>query len=174
MSNTTDSTTDLTTLDITQEDVTSAVNNNWEEIAPQLDLDPGDEPDWIEHIGLTSDVTEQGRFYCAGQEWMVLYDDQANELACQLILDSLWAFNPSFLAGATGIDEVVLQDLIDNGRCEDNNAAVTALIKGTCGLDTFVDKALSADGRGHFISGYDSEEHEIVVYGMNLYFYRLN
>ena len=46
-------------------------------------------------------------------------------------------------------------------KCEGANDAILALIKKTDGgLDGFVEDAISADGRGHFLSSYDGDENE--------------
>jgi hypothetical protein len=44
--------------------------------------------------------------------------------------------------------------------CEGCNDFFKAIIKGTCGLDKFVEDAIEADGRGHFLAYYDGEENE--------------
>ncbi len=53
---------------------------------------------------------------------------------------------------------------------ERSNDAVLSLVERTCGLDDFVEDAVSADGRGHFLSHYDGEENEQGEY----FIYRLN
>ena len=114
------------------------------------------------------------------QEWrdetghIVCTESEADELAYEYIMDSLWAFLPSFLAGETGIDIEVFEALVANGKCESNNDAVASLINSTCGVAEFVDAAIGADGRGHFIAHYDHEEHEVRVGGKNFYIYRVN
>ena len=104
----------------------------------------------------------------------VLTDEEANESAYDIIMDSLWAFNTSFLAGETGIDEDVFIALANNGKCESNNDAIASLIKSSCGLQVFVDSAVSVDGRGHFINTYDGNEHEVKVGRKTFYIYMVN
>ena len=107
--------------------------------------------------------------------YIICTDEEADELAYDYIVDSLWAFTPSFLAGETGIDIDVFEALAANGKCESNNDAIGSLIKSTCGLDEFVDSAISADGRGHFIAHYDHNEHEVKYVGdKTFYIYRVN
>ena len=105
------------------------------------------------------------------ENWLLATDSEADEHASELVLDSIWAFRPSFLSGATGIDQEVFEAIRANGRCEDNNNAIIAIIDSTCGITHFVAQAIQTEGRGHFISSYDGEEHEI---SGNLYLYRLN
>lgn len=51
--------------------------------------------------------------------------------------------------------------------CEGANGLVYALIDN---IDEFIEDAIIADGRGHFISYYDGVENEL----NDLYIYRLN
>ena len=62
-------------------------------------------------------------------EYRVLTDEEADELAYDYIMETLWAFSSSFLAGETGIDEEVFIALANNGKCEGNNDAIASLIK---------------------------------------------
>ena len=105
-------------------------------------------------------------------EYKVLTEDEADAEVRDYIEDILWAFNPSFLAGETGIDEEVFKPL--SNLCESANPAIKAIIDGTCGLDSFVEAAISADGRGHFLSHYDGVEEDIRVGEEYFLIYRIN
>jgi hypothetical protein len=94
-------------------------------------------------------------------DYLVCTDEEANSLTAEYIADSLWAFRADFLAEQTGVDFAVFEGLCS--QCESGNEAVLSLIEATCGLDYFVESAISADGRGQFLGQYDSEEHEVVV-----------
>ena len=113
-------------------------------------------------------------------EYRVLTDEEADELAYDCIMDSLWAFSSSFLAGETGVDEEVFVALANNGKCESNNDAIVSLIKqGNIQpqhdpLQGFVDSAVSVDGRGHFINSYDGNEYEVKVGRKTFYIYKVN
>lgn len=103
---------------------------------------------------------------------IVLTDDEADEAAAEYIKESLWAFNPSFLAGVTGVDQEVFEAIQANNRCENNNEAILRLVGDD--LDFLIEQAIGADGRGHFLNTYDGHEHEINVYdvtGRSQYFY---
>jgi len=103
--------------------------------------------------------------------YIVLTDEEADEMAKRDVLDSLWAFNADFLAGESGIDIEVFKAIQANGRCEDNNEAISRLI----GDETdFAEAAIRADGRGHFISHYDGNENEESVNGTTYFIYRIN
>jgi hypothetical protein len=41
-------------------------------------------------------------------------------------------------------------------------------------IDSLVEDAISADGRGHFLSSYDGDENEETVNGQTFYIYRTN
>lgn len=119
-----------------------------------------------------------GRIYQAlqddyeGEDVIVADDDNADRLTRECIEELLWAFTPEFLASETGLPEEVFQALADSGRCESNNEAIMALVEQTCGLEEFVSSAIDADGRGHFLSGYDGKEGEIEIDGDIYYVYR--
>ncbi len=104
-------------------------------------------------------------------DYLVLTDEEADEKAKEYILDTVWAFKPSFLADETGIDVEVFDAIQNNGRCESNNKAILSMIDDE---DGFVESAISADGRGHFLSGYDGNENEETVEGEIFYIYRQN
>ena len=56
---------------------------------------------------------------------IVCTDDEADEMAHDYIMETLWAFTPSFLAGETGIDIEVFEALAENlnaGLCQRLNA----------------------------------------------------
>ena len=56
---------------------------------------------------------------------------------------------------------------IQENICEGGNGLVKALISD---IDEFVDDAINADGRGHFMSSYDGAEYE----QDDLYIYRMS
>jgi hypothetical protein len=107
-----------------------------------------------------------------GGDYLVLTDEEADEKAKEAIIESLWAFNASFILGECGLDlsgEDALQKM-QGEMCEGAQDFITSLIEKTCGLDSFVESAISADGRGHFLASYDSEENE----EGNYFIYRIN
>jgi hypothetical protein len=112
------------------------------------------------------------RYLIDGTEYLVLTDSEADDLARQYILDSLWAFNAKFIASHTenGLDEDAVKALADmQGKlCESANLIVKALIVD---LDHFVNDAIMSDGRGHFMNSYDG--HEIEIDG-DTYAYRMD
>jgi hypothetical protein len=103
-------------------------------------------------------------------DWVLLDDDGANDMVKDYIRESLWAFNPEFLAGETGLSVEVFRAIQANDQCESNNEAIEAMVQATCGVQSLVDSAISADGRGHFLSSYDGNEYEVGGY----FLYRMN
>lgn len=104
-------------------------------------------------------------------DYLVLTDEEADEKAKEYILDSVWAFTPSFLSSFTGFDIEVFEAIQNNGRCESNNNAILSMIDDE---DDFVNDAITADGRGHFMSSYDGNENEESVNGTTYFIYRIN
>lgn len=106
------------------------------------------------------------------EDWLVLTDEEADDHTKDYIEDSLWAFNASFLAGQTGLPESAFFSL--NDACENGNETIMQMIQATCGIDSFVEAAISADGRGHFLARYDHEEREFNNGRITFYIYRIN
>jgi hypothetical protein len=104
-------------------------------------------------------------------EYTVYTEDEANEACAEQIKETVWAFNSNFLSGETGIAQEVFAAIQSNGKCESNNDAILSCISD---IDSFVIAAISADGRGHFLSQYDGEENEQTVFGNTFYLYRNN
>lgn len=106
-----------------------------------------------------------------GDKYMVLFEDEADERARDYIEDALWTFNSSFLSGETDVDEMVF-DCLREKRCESCNDAIRSIIDATCGMDDFVDSAISADGRGSYLNYCDGSEDEINVDGDICFIYK--
>ena len=130
------------------------------------------------HLGVNKDeITEQTYthynlpIFCIGsKEYAVGDDEQAGEALYEYIEQSVWAFRASFIARECNLPEAEGMIEAAQEKCEDANDGILAMIKGTCGLKSFVDSAESADGRGHFLSLYDSNENEVDGF----FIYRLN
>jgi hypothetical protein len=128
--------------------------------------DPSSPIDWEQysHCGLPV-------FRASGCEYAFAQSDNvADNAATEAIKESLWAFNSDFLAGETDLPSEVFAAL--SRDCESANDPILALVEKTCGLSSLVDSAIGADGRGHFLSPYDSDEIELEN-GCG-YLYRIN
>ena len=114
-----------------------------------------------------ANITHQDdHYYTFGnQEYMVLTDEEADDKVAEYIKETVWAFNPDFLARHSGIDREVFEKLQES--CETANDAIFKLIKN---FDDLVEDAIGTDGRGHFLSGYDGNENE----QGDFYLYRTN
>ncbi len=107
---------------------------------------------------ITESIYDSNTFAIHGEEYLVLDEDEREEMVTDYIRESLWAFNPGFLAGETDLPIEVFKALGE--RYEAGNDAVLKLIETTCGLEQFIEAAIDADGYGHFLSGYDGQEGE--------------
>lgn len=110
-------------------------------------------------------------------DYKVLTDEEADEETREVILESLWAFKADFIIRhtefwntCTGLEAMDAEDALEEMQgklCESANALVRALIAD---IDKFVEDAIDADGRGHFLAFYDGLEDESGKY----YVYRTN
>lgn len=114
----------------------------------------------------------------SGRTYKVFTGAEADEAAKEYIAASLWAFNADFVldhseaANALSVweraeAEEALQEM-QAKLCESATPLVRCLIAD---LDEFIDDAVRADGRGHFIAQYDGDEIEL---GGDLYAYRID
>lgn len=106
------------------------------------------------------------------EDYLVLTDDEANEKAKEYILDTLWAFNANFIVSECGLDYALIDmiEIYKKEKCKSANDAISSLIEKTCGLDTFVESAISVDGRGNFLNTYDDKE----IASGDYFIYRIN
>lgn len=122
---------------------------------PGEDLEPLTYDEWV--------------FDAGAAEYLIVTDDEADERAQESIRQSAWAFAPSFLVDylPDGVGTEVVEAL--QPKCEGANDAILSMIGDR--FEDFWTDAVAADGRAHFLSGYDGEEIE----GENgWYGYRVN
>ena len=104
---------------------------------------------------------DENIFEVESQEYMVLTDEEADEKTSESINDSVWAFNADFIIEHSEVldfDKASKTIVNTIGEmCENGNAAMKKLIDD---MDAFIEDAISADGRGHFLNTYDGEEYE--------------
>lgn len=103
-------------------------------------------------------------FELGNQEYAIGTDEEADAAAEADIRDSLWAFNASFILSECGLPGELEEAIqaFQESKCESANEAILALVEKCCegGVGAFAEAAVSADGRGHFLSSYDGEENE--------------
>lgn len=140
----------------------SDIDNKMKALAKFLNIDSKQ----IGTVGLSENTFETND----GEEFLILSDEEADSRAKDAILETVWAFRPEFLAAhlKEGVNQEVIELIQSNVKCEDNNKAILSLIDD---VDHFVDDAIRADGRGHFLSSYDGEEIELAH---NFFAYRIN
>jgi hypothetical protein len=98
-----------------------------------------------------------------GQEYAVAdNDDAADEAAAEAVMESLWAFRARFIAGhcTTKLNDKHIQAIekMQGEMCEGAGPIIEALLGNN--LDAAIDDAIESDGRGHFLSHQDGEEHD--------------
>lgn len=118
------------------------------------------------------EVLEVEEYYTnIDDDYLICTDEEADEKAAEYIKESVWAFNADFIVDHSNLPYEAI-DMIkhfQSTKCEDANETILALITD---FDDFVSDAISADGRGHFLSTYDGEENEETVNGETYYIYR--
>jgi hypothetical protein len=118
---------------------------------------------------------DNNQFSMGRQEWLVLTDEEADSMAEDYIRSSLWAFNLSFLQAhfkkeifSTALESI---EKMQRDLCEDSNEIIFCMISD---FDHLVSDAVLCDGRGHFLSPYDSVEEEVKIDNIYYYLYRTN
>jgi hypothetical protein len=148
----------------------SAESQGWEDkqivLALHLECNPDElSEETYDHYGLT-------RFSLGNQEYAIGTDSEADEAAKEYVKDSVWAFNASFILSECDLPSE-MEDAIkalQSDKCEGANDALLALVEKCTTLENFTQSAISADGRGHFLSGYAgdvNEEGDFFIYRLN-------
>ena len=130
---------------------------------------------------ITKSVFHGVSFECEDGEYYILTDMEAHEMCKDYIEETLWAFNASFLSAHMKADDDAIRALQNSGQCESLNPFLLSAIED---FDHFVNDAIMSDGRGHFLSSYDGEEHSETAYiskssdgsttGQDFYIYKIN
>lgn len=130
--------------------------------------------DFLSQFSSTED--DPNTFLYQDGEHLILKDDEADERAAEEIKESAWAFTTDFIfAHASKLpDDLHTRNAIQKLQedlCESANPITLALIDD---IDTFVEDAIAADGRGHFLNQWNGAENDINVNGTTYYLYRTN
>ena len=95
-----------------------------------------------------------------GEEFAIAMNDKEADKACyEYIENTIWAFSPYFLEQMTDVPAGIFEALHD--KCDLINEELQILVMSTCGMDCFVEQAISDDGRGYFIAICDGKEIEL-------------
>ncbi len=137
-----------------------------------------------EHLECSLDDLEQANydenlFELGVESYLVLDEEEADQYVRDRILESLWAFNTDFILSHSRIEinetneDAILKALkqMQEKLCENANPLVRALLDDE---ESFIEDAVEADGRGHFLAGYDNEEHEVNHEDEIFFIYRQN
>lgn len=108
------------------------------------------------------------------EEYLIGTDDDADDAVERSIEDTLYAFNADWIVSHLDTDFPVEAIKAIQEKYEDGNEALRQIIEKLGDWDHFVKDSVLADGRGHFLSGYDGEENEIHYEGEWYYIYRIN
>ena len=100
--------------------------------------------------------SEPQEFTYGQDSYLVLTDEEATEKCKEYIKETLWAFRPEFIHEYVSIDIKSLEKISE--LCENANPIIEKLLGEN--LDEFIESAINCDGRGHFLSSYDGEEHQ--------------
>lgn len=124
-------------------------------------------------------------------DWIAYTDDEADEAVTDVIMNSLWAFKTEFLCeylhGVETESQINAIRKLQETLCEDANPILEALLRdsphkhkpgvytgGDVGFMCLLIDAIAADGRGHFLSSYDGNEHEVSINDTDYFVYRVN
>lgn len=118
------------------------------------------------HYGLTLVEAE-------GAEYAIGYDAECDDACREYVEQSAWAFNAYFIIEQCDLPHELTEAIqsMQENKCEGANDAILALINKCTDINEFTQCAIGADGRGHFLSSYDSNEIELEN---NIFAYRTN
>lgn len=112
-------------------------------------------------------------FEAEGGEYFVLTDEEADEKAGEYIKDLAWAFNSWFIIdhmkeSPDDYDRTQKAiEIMQSELCENANPIILSMIEN---VGDFIEDAIRADGRGHFLNNYDGCEYESGEY----FIYQIN
>lgn len=107
------------------------------------------------------------------KRFYVLTDEEADEVTEQNISETLWTFNDWFLAPYLDINKYIIRR-VQKETSEDCNTLFYKILDCEGKFKDFVDKAVSVDGRGTYITGYDGIEREISHKDKDFFIYRMD
>ena len=128
------------------------------------------------HLGCTYDeIRPTGcdyHYQFGSEEYLVLTDLEATErIAEDIRNETLCYFNASFICQYTNLPENIIELIQKYANADDAQEAFLSLVGDK--FDDLVEEAISADGRGHYLSGYDGSEEGVVVDKVSYFIYRI-
>ncbi|EOO11440.1 hypothetical protein [Bacillus cereus] len=112
-------------------------------------------------------------------EILVVDEEQRSAMVKEEILQSVWAFNPTFVTEnlkdeiCDELSSYELEQLRDSIKdmqekmCEGCNVVIKSMID----IDTFIENAIHSDGHGHFLNKENGEEYQLDYNGEILFAY---
>lgn len=97
-------------------------------------------------------------FEIDGSEYAIATNqEEATNAVKSYVKESIWSFNTDFIVEHTDLpqDFIPLLQTYQDTKYEDANELILKLIND---LDEFVEDAISADGRGHYLAFFDNHE----------------
>lgn len=150
------------------------------DILERIEDEHGDDAEKVLAFAINEGLTDQeaidevsideNRLTYGGTDYLVGNDEEMDEHATEYIKSSLWAFNASFLANYSNMPIEVFEAL--QPQCEGANDAIEAIIEKSGSIEDFAQKAISADGRGHFLNNWDGTEDSQTVNDTEYYICR--
>lgn len=103
-------------------------------------------------------------------DYMVLTEEEASDMACKHIQESLWAFKPGFLIQyidrPDDSEKAIIRSLtLLQGLLKDANPVIIALVYNN--LEELMTDAINQNGIGHFLNPYDGktiEQGEFLIF----------
>lgn len=110
-------------------------------------------------------------FKYKNEKYVVLTDSEANNYFREIVENEMDKFDSLFLEDITHIDMCVFEIL--KSLDEYCNIAIKCMIKGSIGVDGFLNEVKLKNGRGKYISKIDGKEYNTKVNDTIYYVYRI-
>jgi len=110
-----------------------------------------------------------------GCDYLVLTNEEADDATHDAISGLAFSFNADFIIShSKALDYDAVSYAIITAIQEQDEGGNEAMKRLIDDFDEFVAEAIRADGRGHFLSGYDGTELETRINGVYYFIYRTN
>lgn len=105
--------------------------------------------------------------------YMILTDEEADDLASENIQNTLWACESGFLTRHMGLPSLA-SEMVAAAQREMHDGINDVLHNLVKDMDSLVEEAIYSDGRAHFLNTYDGKEMEVQdSEGTTYYLYRI-
>jgi len=97
--------------------------------------------------------------------YMVLSDKEADKRVTEYIKDSVWAFRPEFIIDHSNLPDEAIE-MVQSFQETKSDGANETILSLIIDIKDFVEDAIAADGRGHFLA---SDTNELEQDGLYIY-----